>query len=108
MKRTALAHLLLAGTIAAAQADTYTFKDVLKPHGKARSMAAKQADGRKCGTINGYFPTQDTDRFTACMSALGWTVGKIKRSPLSDENMPDPDDTTVGHFEDQRCKPYGR
>jgi hypothetical protein len=84
------------------------FQDVLKPHGKARSMAAKQADGRKCGATHGSFPTRDTARFTACMSALGWTVGKVKRSPPSDENTPDPDDTTVVHFDDQRRKPDGR
>ncbi len=87
MKRTALALMILLGTIATAQADTYTFKDVLKPNGKARSMAAKKADGRKCGAVGDYFPTQDTERFTACMRGLGWTVGNIKPAPPSDENL---------------------
>ena len=108
MKRTALALLLLAGTIAAAQADTYTFRDILKPNGKARSMAAKKADGRKCGAAGDYFPTQDTERFTACMRGLGWTVGNIKRAPPSDENLPDPEDSTTVHFDDQRRKVDGR
>jgi hypothetical protein len=107
MKRTALALLLIAGTVAAAQADTFVFRDVLKPGGKARSMAAKQADGRKCGATNGFFPTRDTAQFTACMSALGWTIAKIKRSPPSEENKADPADTTVVHFDDQRRKADG-
>jgi len=37
-------------------------------------MAAKKADGRKCGVVGDYFPTQDTERFTACMRGLGWTL----------------------------------
>ena len=31
---------------AAQAADTYYFKDILRPHGQARSMSAKLADGR--------------------------------------------------------------
>lgn len=42
------------------------------------------------------------------MSALGWTVGNIKPSPASDENLPDPADSTTVHFDDQRRKPDGR
>lgn len=109
MKRITLTLLLLAGTVAVAQADTYTFKDILKPHGKARTVAEKLADGRKCGANkNDYFPARDTAQFTACMQTLGWALANIKHSPPSDEAAADPDDTTVVHFDDQHRKPDGR
>lgn len=101
MKRTALALALLIGTAAAAHADTYTFRDILKPNGKERTMAQKRADGRKCGSRNNQFPVAQTDRFTACMRSHGWVVGNIEYAPPKDEGTPDTPDNTVVHFDDQ-------
>jgi hypothetical protein len=50
MKRTILSTvLILGGMLNAARADTWVFRDTLWPNGHDRSMAAKRADGRKCG-----------------------------------------------------------
>jgi hypothetical protein len=42
--------LVLYGRIGAASAETDVFRDTLRPGGHHRSMAAKFADGRKCGS----------------------------------------------------------
>jgi hypothetical protein len=41
--------LLLVGMLRAARADTWVFRDALWPNGHGRNMAAKRADGRRCG-----------------------------------------------------------
>ena len=60
---------------AAQAADTYYFKDILRPHGQARSMSAKLADGRSCGASGTSF-SGDVKKFEQCMRAHGWVVDR--------------------------------
>src|ERR1017187_2787125 len=56
MKRTIMGTMLiLGGMLTAAHADAWVFRDTLRPHGHARSLAAKRADGRKWGTSHNMF-----------------------------------------------------
>jgi hypothetical protein len=51
MKRTMIGAVLILGSmLSAAHANTWVFRDTLRPNGHDRSMAVKYADGRKCGT----------------------------------------------------------
>jgi hypothetical protein len=70
----ALATLTLL-SVNAAQADTWRFKDVLKPHGHARNMAAKYADGKACGA-NANHRFTDGSAFESCMRDRGWVVDR--------------------------------
>jgi hypothetical protein len=98
--------ILLALSLQAASAnDTAYFKDVLKPGGHARSMAAKLADGRACGvsgdTITGLMPA-----FQKCMSSRGWALDHYGPDP----SAPRPRDTTVNYTDvkgDARQQPRG-
>jgi hypothetical protein len=63
--------LILGGMLNAARADTWVFRDTLRPNGQERGMAAKRADGRKCGlTRRNTF--SDGDAFMQCMQTHGW------------------------------------
>ena len=75
------ATLILGGMLNAAHADTWIFRDTLRPGGQDRSMAVKRADGRKCGTIRGSF--RDGSGFEQCMVARGWVLDHIIPDPLS-------------------------
>jgi hypothetical protein len=98
--------ILMALSLQAASAnDTAYFKDVLKPGGHARSMAAKLADGRACGvsgdTITGLMPA-----FQKCMSSRGWALDHYGPDP----SAPRPRDTTVNYTDvkgDARQQPRG-
>jgi hypothetical protein len=80
MKRTVIATMLLLGAVVSAQADAWTFKDVSRPHGSARDMAAKRADFRACGSPDGHsIDTADEPAFRACMRAHGWVLDHIVR-----------------------------
>jgi hypothetical protein len=82
MKRTIItAALILGGMLNAAHADTWIFRDTLRPGGQDRSMAVKRADGRKCGTIRGSF--RDGSGFEQCMVARGWVLDHIIPDPPS-------------------------
>ena len=61
-------------------ADTYYFKDILRPHGQARSMSAKLADGRSCGASGTSF-SGDVKKFEQCMRAHGWVVDRYVPAP---------------------------
>jgi hypothetical protein len=57
MKRTIIGTMLmLSATLSAAQADTWVFRDTLRPNGHDRSMAVKRADGRRCGASHKCLP----------------------------------------------------
>jgi hypothetical protein len=77
MKRTILSTvLILGGMLNAARADTWVFRDTLRPNGHDRSMAAKRADGRKCGlTRQNMFG--DGDAFVRCMQTYGWALNHV-------------------------------
>jgi hypothetical protein len=61
-----------------ASAETDIYKDIRKPNGQARSMAAKLADFGACG-YPGSTPVPDSafPRFNDCMRAHGWVIGRI-------------------------------
>ena len=77
MKRLVLGTvLILGGMLRAASADTDVFRDTLRPGGHDRSMAAKFADGRKCGATRQNTFT-DAPAFQACMQARGWVLDHV-------------------------------
>jgi hypothetical protein len=82
MKRAVIAAtLIFGGMLSAAHADTWVFRDTLRPGGHDRGMAAKRADGRKCGTVGGSF--KDGTGFEPCMAARGWVLDHIIPDPPS-------------------------
>jgi hypothetical protein len=110
MRRAVIAVMLLVVATVCAQADTYIFKDVLKPHGQPRDMAAKLADGRACGSSGESFSARSTAKFTKCMRAHGWAIDHIVRDPhdRAQDDARDPVNSTVVHFDDLRKKPNGQ
>jgi hypothetical protein len=73
--------LVLGGMLTAASADTWVFRDALRPNGHDRTKAAKLADGRKCGLSHNTF--KDGSPFEQCMLARGWTLDHIIPDPPS-------------------------
>jgi hypothetical protein len=74
MKRAILSTvLILGGMLNAACADTWVFRDTLRPNGHERSMAAKRTDGRKCG-LSRQNMFSHGDAFVRCMQTYGWTL----------------------------------
>jgi len=65
--------MLTALSLSEAQADTYHFKDVLRPHGHERSTVTKYADGRFCGASVGHFFSNVT-AIESCMRSRDWVV----------------------------------
>jgi uncharacterized low-complexity protein len=90
MKRTMIARalsttLLLVGMLRAAHADTWVFRDTLRPSGHDRSMAAKHADGGKCGALRSgrSFSHAAAPNMRKCMFVRGWALGHIIPDPTS-------------------------
>lgn len=90
MKRTMIARalsttLLLVGMLRAAHADTWVFRDTLRPNGHDRSMAAKRADGRKCGASRSgrSFTDAAAPNMRECMFVRGWALDHIIPGPPS-------------------------
>lgn len=106
IRRTVAAAILMALPLNAASAsDIAYFKDVLKPGGHARSMAAKVADGQACGA-SGNTVTVLMPAFQACMSSHGWALDHYGPDPAS----PRPRDTAVNFTDvkgDARHQPRG-
>jgi hypothetical protein len=101
----ATAILMALSLNAASAADIAYFKDVLKPGGHARSMAAKLADGRACG-VSGDTITRLMPAFEKCMSGRGWTLDHYGPDPAS----PRPRDTAVNFTDvkgDAKQQPRG-
>jgi hypothetical protein len=71
--------LIWGGVLNAAHADTWVFRDALRPNGHDRTMAAKQADGRKCGLSRNTF--KDGSPFVQCMTTRGWVLDHIIPDP---------------------------
>ena len=81
MKRVIISTMLiLGGMLNAAIADTYIFKDTLRPHGHDRGMAVKRADARKCGASDGR-SFRNVAAFEQCMLAHGWAFDHIIPDP---------------------------
>jgi hypothetical protein len=72
--------MLTVLSLTATRADTYHFKDVLRPHGHQRSLSAKFADGRSCGASGSHF-SGDVTGFEQCMRAHGWVVDRYTPDP---------------------------
>jgi hypothetical protein len=80
-RRSAAAAVIVAVlAVSAAHADTYHFKDVRKPHGHARSLSAKFADGRSCGASGTRF-SGNVNAFEQCMRNHGWVVDRYTPDP---------------------------
>lgn len=75
--------MILGGMLTAAHADTWVFRDSLRPNGHERSMAAKRADGVKCGANRGgrSFSDAAATNMQQCMSARGWSLAHIVPDP---------------------------
>ena len=89
MKRTMIATalsttLLLVGMLRAAHADTWVFRDTLRPNGHDRSMATKRADG-PCGASHSgrSFSATSAPNLRACMYVRGWALDHIIPDPPS-------------------------
>ena len=81
------------GTAIEARAEIDHYRDVLMPNGHARNMAAKQADMRACGAINGIVTDEDFPRANACMKAHGWMLdGVVHDRPPQGDSPNDPAD----------------
>ena len=72
-----LAALCSSGAVevVAQPVEIYHYKDVLRPSGRARTMAQKQADIRACG--GPYTSAEDSPRTVACMNAHGWAIDHV-------------------------------
>jgi len=75
--------LIFGGMLSAAHADTWVFRDTLRPNGHERSMAAKRADGVKCGAArDGHsFNDAKAPNMQQCMSARGWALDHVIPDP---------------------------
>jgi hypothetical protein len=114
---------LTAFSVGAAQAnDKVTFRDVLKPHGHARSKSEQLADGAACGTSGPRHTIQVTmPVFEKCMRAKGWVLDHYAsgtRAPAygTDEHYTDthgdarghPRGTAALHADERVCERRGR
>ena len=92
--------LILGGLLNAAHADTWVFRDTLRPNGHERGMAAKRADGRRCGALPGgrSFNDADAPHMRECMFTHGWALDHVipdprsarARARVSDDTSPPP------------------
>jgi hypothetical protein len=89
----AMVAILAFGTTIEARAEIDHYRDTLMPNGRARNMAAKQADMRACGAINGIVTDEDFPRANACMKAHGWMLdGVVHDRPPQGDSPNDPAD----------------
>jgi hypothetical protein len=58
---------------------TYTYDDILRPHGQARGEAAEQAATRVCDA--GISDRIGTPKFDACMRGRGWRLADFQPAP---------------------------
>jgi hypothetical protein len=101
--RAVAAAVVCTALSAGAQAnDKVTFRDVLKPHGHARSKSQQFADGRACGAVGPTHTLSTTmPAFEKCMGAKGWVL---------DHYTPDPSVRvrgTLEHYTDTRGDAQG-
>jgi hypothetical protein len=77
----------------------YTYHDVLRPHGRSRTMAAAQADSTACYS---HLRTVNDRRYRGCMSAHGWKLlayAPRRAAPQEDDDSAyvAPSDSTYAH-----------
>ncbi len=68
-------------------AGTYTYVDILKPHGHARGEAAEQAATRICDA--GVPQNIGTAAFNRCMRGRGWRFTHFAAAPAAPDSSPD-------------------
>jgi hypothetical protein len=73
--------LVFAGAAPIARADTWVFKDALRPHGHSRPMSAKLADAHSCGAIGHSISDDLLPSLRSCMQAHGWVLDHILADP---------------------------
>ena len=79
-----------------ASAETYVYKDVLRPHGVQRSQAEKQAAFKSC--LDAGVRAENAPAFEACMRRQGWALDYIR---------PDASDRPGATYDDMWQKPDG-
>jgi hypothetical protein len=72
--------MLAALSPSARQADSYHFKDVLRPHRHARTISAELADAQSCDA-SGDDISGNVAKFKQCMRARGWVVDRYTPDP---------------------------
>jgi hypothetical protein len=81
MKRTLIAGLALvaatAPTLADVQISTYHFRDVIKPHGQARSLDEQHAAAHACGASETLVLPKNIPAYKKCMLRYGWRFDHI-------------------------------
>ncbi len=100
---TAMLTVLLSS---ATQADTYHFKDVLRPHGHERSLSAKFADGRSCGASGSRF-SGDVTAFEQCMRPHGWVVDHYTPDPKPSVGATQTSSTYIDPDTGMSCRDFG-
>ncbi|MFI5013542.1 MAG: hypothetical protein ACHQAY_14460 [Hyphomicrobiales bacterium] len=95
--------LALTGCVSTGQgatgAGTYTYSDILKPHGHARGEAAEQAATTICDGGNPQLI--GTSPFNACMRGRGWRLAHFEPAP----SQPDTYDPSFGVGSDTSSPP---
>ena len=81
VRMAAIAGVMIAVSSGGALAASYHLKDVLRPGGHARSLAAKFADGRSCGATGDHVLVSKAAAFKDCMRTHGWVVDKYTPDP---------------------------
>jgi hypothetical protein len=81
MKRALIGGFVLLATTVAALADvqiaTYHSRDVLKPHGQARSLDEQHAAAHACGASVTLVLPNNIPAYKACMLRYGWRFDHI-------------------------------
>jgi hypothetical protein len=95
-----------ASPVAQGDTQTYIFRDILKPHGKARSADERHADGRACGASADLTVPSDTAAFNRCMSSRGWRLDHIAKTYAPEPFVPEGADGTYTY--NDILKPHGR
>jgi hypothetical protein len=100
-----LAAFSLSEMLGAAAAETTVYRDIRKPNGQERNMAAKQADFAACGHPVSVDP-QDFPKFRTCMRAHGWVIDHVVPDPSAGLGW---DGSGVGKYTyNDVLKPHGR
>ena len=72
--------VLLSGCNTTGAGD-YQYRDVLRPHGRARGDAALQVDTRSCDRMTGGQQAYGTPPFNRCMRKRGWAFDSYTPAP---------------------------
>jgi hypothetical protein len=90
----------------ASQADSYHFKDELRPHGQARTLSAKLADAKSCGA-SGTHISGNVAAFRRCMRAHGWVVDRYTPDPKPPVGATEDSTTYIDPETGLSCRNYG-